>query len=437
MHFVPFSLIFLTLFCYSVQAQEETEYIPVGKGWAKSSVNTVIFRQASVFTYKNMQYTAYYNPAGSMVIAKRKHGTSEWEKHVTRYTGNVKDAHNSISIGVDGNGLLHVAWDHHGHQLNYAQSQRPGTLTLTDPKPMTGQYEQAVTYPQFYHLPGGDLLFVYRDGSSGNGNVMLNRWDVKQQTWKTIAHPLIDGEGERNAYINTVAIDKEDNWHISWTWRETWDASTNHDIMYATSPNQGDSWYRSDGQQYKLPITEKNGEVVWHISQGSELINQTSMTINSDGEPVIASYWKADEDESPQYRIIWKQNDTWKSRQVTDRSQSFSLTGGGTKRIPISRPQILAGDHEDLYLVFRDFARGGGITVATSADKYYKNWSFTNIYDTSIGLWEPTFDPVMWKSERELHLFGQKVGQGDGETLEKMEPQEVFILEWIPPLYKK
>jgi hypothetical protein len=32
-----------------------------------------------------------------------------------------------------------------------------------------------VTYPEFHALPGGDLLFLYRDGGSGGGNLAMNR----------------------------------------------------------------------------------------------------------------------------------------------------------------------------------------------------------------------------------------------------------------------
>jgi hypothetical protein len=160
------------------------------------------------------------------------------------------------------------------------------------------------------------------------------------------------------------------------------------------------------------------------------------MTVNSSGEPVIASYWQTEQDLAPQYRVVWQDGGEWKVRQVGNRSQSFALIGGGTKRIPASRLQILAGDHDELYLVFRDIERGGGISVAVSQDSRYESWSMENIYPLSMGMWEPSFDPIVWQRNHKLHLFGQKVGQGDGETLQAMKPQEVFILEWTPPLYQ-
>ncbi len=433
------AVILLCAFINSAYSQtntisEETQLYPIDKGWAKNSVNTVIFRQ-SVTSYNNIQYTAYYDPQGAMIIAKRKLGSEQWEKHKTRYSSDVEDAHNSISIAVDGDGILHVAWGMHGDELRYARSKSPGGLKLTSELPMTGENEDAVTYPQFYRLSGGDLLFMYRYGSSGSGNTMVNRYSSDTGEWQSIHHPLIDGEGERNAYVNPLSIDREGGWHISWNWRETWDVSTNHDIMYAYSPDEGKTWLNSKGEEYSLPVTAGNAEVAFEIPQKSELINQTSMTINSKGEPVVATYWRKENSEVPQFRIVWREGDRWKSSRVGKRSLGFSLSGGGTKRIPISRPLIAAGDHNELYVVFRDFERGGGISVAISEDGYHREWEVREIYKSSIGMWEPTFDIHAWEKNREIHLFGQRVGQGDNEQIEEIEPQQVFILKWVPPLY--
>ena len=81
---------------------------------------------------------------------------------------------------VDGEGYVHVSFDHHGHKLNYCRSIAPGSLELGDKIPMTGVDEGNVTYPEFYSLSGGDLLFVYRSGSSGRGNLVMNRYSLKE-----------------------------------------------------------------------------------------------------------------------------------------------------------------------------------------------------------------------------------------------------------------
>ena len=155
---------------------------------------------------------------------------------------------------------------------------------------MTGRREDRVTYPEFYNMPDGDLLFLYRDGTSGSGNLVLNRYDVRSKQWTRLQDNLIDGEGDRSAYPQTV-VDSLGTIHISWVWRESPDVATNHDLCYARSSDGGATWTKSTGEKYKLPITAASAEYVWRIPQNSELINQTSMAADGRGRPYIAAYW--------------------------------------------------------------------------------------------------------------------------------------------------
>jgi hypothetical protein len=409
-----------------------TRLVPIGEGWARSSVNASIFRQHSVVSHRDTQVAAFYDGEARMVLARRRLGETRWETHRTQYTGNVEDAHNAISIGIDGRGILHVSWDHHGQPLNYARGVAPGALQLGERLSMTGRRESNVTYPQFFHLANGDLVFVYRDGGSGKGDVLLNRYDRTSATWRALQHPLIDGEGARNAYVNQVAIDARGGWHISWCWRETPDVATNHDIQYAYSPDEGRTWQTTSGQPYVLPITLATGETVAAVPTGRDLINQTSMTIDGRGRPVIASYWRPVDSAVPQYHVAWHDGRAWQVRQVGARDQAFTLGGRGTRRIPISRPQVVAGRGHTLHVIFRDRARGGGVSVATTTDPDRRRWDVREIDARPVGQWEPTYDPVAWSQAGTLHLLHQVVGQGDGETLEDVPPQVVSILEWVP-----
>ena len=140
----------LSIFIISGQAcAANMRIIPVAKGWAKSEVNAVIFRQHPLTTFGNEQYIAFYDEDGYVILARRKLADLKWDIRKTRYKGNVADAHNSISIAVDGRGILHMSWDHHGHPLRYCRSITPGSLVLTAKMPMTGQHETRVTYPEF------------------------------------------------------------------------------------------------------------------------------------------------------------------------------------------------------------------------------------------------------------------------------------------------
>src|SRR5207248_5616506 len=123
-------------------------------------------------------------------------------------------------------------------------------------------------------------------------------------------------------------------------------------------------------------------EIVCPVPQNSELINQTSMTTDQNDRPIISTYWRTSDSNSPQYRVVWFDGKQWKMNRVTDRKQAFRLSGGGTKRIPISRPQVLAGTGGQIYVIFRDEERGNGISVAVSADAAHASWSVLDLLKT-------------------------------------------------------
>jgi hypothetical protein len=274
-------------------------------------------------------------------------------------------------------------------------------------------------------------LFVYRDGQSGRGDVLLDRYDVRSGVWRVVQHPLVAGEGQRNAYVNQLAIDARGGWHLSWVWRDSPDVASNHDVMYAYSPNEGRSWRTSSGAAYALPITAATAEVAWAVPQGSELINQTSMTVDAARRPLIATYWREAESEVPQLRLVWHDGARWRMSQVGQRASPFRLAGGGTKRIPLSRPQVLSrGDA--VYVVYRDAERGGGISVARSADRERARWNTEDLLASPVGQWEPTYDLERWRRSGALSLFVQRVGQGDGERLDDLGPQMVSVVDWTP-----
>ncbi len=400
----------------------------LGDGWASNSINTVIFRKNSLTTHDSTQFAAYYNQAGEMVIGLRNPDMPEWLLTNTGLTGNVKDAHNAISIAVDGMGFLHASWDHHNNPLNYARSQTPLSADFVRIDSMTGTLEQSVSYPQFYNLKNGNLLFMYRDGASGSGNLVIKKYDPKNEKWDDVQSNLLDGENQRNAYWQAT-IDNVGRIHLSWVWRETWDVATNHDLCYAYSDDDGTTWKKSNGDMYALPITQNSAEIVAKIPQDCELINQTSMSTDYMNNPYIASYWKQKND-VPQFHVVYLDESEWKTINTGFRSSDFSLSGGGTKKIPISRPQIIIDQSQKrtVHLLFRDEERGSKISFASSSYPY-QTWSVHDLLDDNFDSWEPTLDTQHWKKKQQLHLLIQKVIQVDGEGLSDTPPTPVSVLE--------
>ncbi|MBY0238654.1 MAG: BNR repeat-containing protein [Burkholderiaceae bacterium] len=404
----------------------------VGPGWANNSVNAVVFRKNALVSHGTMQYIAYYDADAVVVLGQRKLGSTQWTLHRTQYQGNARDAHNSISIMVDGAGVLHMAWDHHNHPLRYARAVAPGSLQLSDKLPMTGRDEQAVSYPEFHRLPDGNLLFLYRDGGSGKGNLVVNRYDTGSGKWTRLHDNLLSGEGRRNAYWQAY-VDDGGTVHLSWVWRESPDVSSNHDMAYARSPDGGVTWQRSDGVAYALPVTAASAEYAARIAQGSDLINQTSMAADCAGNPYIATYWRAAGEQVPQYRVLYRAGGAWRQFDLPLRTTPFSLAGMGTKAIPIARPQILVRQRDGkpaALLVYRDEERGSKVSLAEIPDFTQPRWRIRDLTSDGVGAWEPSFDTELWRRAGALHLFVQPVRQADGEGLAPSAPTMVRVLEY-------
>jgi hypothetical protein len=329
-----------------------------------------------------------------------------------------------------------MAWDHHNHSLRYARSRAPGSLEMGDKQAMVGPDEASVSYPEFHRLPDGDLLFFYRDGGSGRGNLVLNRYERARGAWSRLHANLISGEGRRSAYWQAF-VDHLGTIHLSWVWRESPDVASNHDMAYARSRDGGRTWETSAGQPCALPITADSAEYAAWIPQGSELINQTSMAADKAGRPYIATYWRTPGQAAPQYHVIYHSGAEWRQLDLNFRTTPFSLSGQGTKAIPISRPQIMVdtkGDKPAGLLVFRDEERGSRVSVVRIEDFARSRWSVRDLGKDSVGAWEPSFDTELWSRREQLHLYTQSVQQVDAEGTADAAPTQVRVLEWTPRL---
>lgn len=220
--------------------------------------------------------------------------------------------------------------------------------------------------------------------------------------------------------------------HLSWIWRETPDVASNHNLCYARSRDGGKTWENSHGIQYELPITLTTAETAAAIPQNSELINQTSMTADEQGNPYIATYWREQDSDVPQYRIVYNDGTFWHECNLGFRTTPFSLAGTGTKMIPVSRPQLVARSSDgvpELLLIFRDEERGSRVSMARSSDLGNNLWSIVDLTDFNVGAWEPSYDTELWRNLGLLYIFVQKVEQVDGEGVSDTGPSKIYVLE--------
>lgn len=399
----------------------------LGDAWAGNTINTVIFRHHGILTHDQTQYTAFYVDTHTLRLVQRDLATDTLTTYDLPGEYNLRDAHNSISLGLDRQGHLHLTYDHHGTRLRYRRGLNPGQINgWTEELPMTSQYEEKVTYPTFI-LPrlGFPLSLLYRDGKYDRGTARLKTYDENQQIWTDHPHAILSGADQKpwtsNAYWNHPAIGTDGSLHLSFVWRThalgDEQRINNINIGYACSPDNGLNWLTSKGRAYRPPITPTNAETVYPVSPGSNLINQSSMALDSRNRPHIVFY-ADDPDGVPQYQHLRFDGKRWIHQVISQRTQPFVLEGGGTLRIPISRPEIILDRQDNAYIIARG-DHSGNRMIATRLTAPDYTWSVENtqtLWEEDLGFAEPIIDRERWQQENILSLLIQHNEQPDHDV---------------------
>jgi hypothetical protein len=234
----------------------------------------------ALLTAGDRQLVGFYDADRRLTVAVRSLGERTWTfVPLPRTTG--WDSHNSVALAVDRDGFVHLAADMHSSPLVYFRSRHPlaEPFTAESFEPvhrMTGDREDRVTYPVFLHDAAGELVFMHRHGSSGDGDQIINRYDAATRSWRRLIDaPLTGGRRDgdtMNAYFEGPIRGPDGLFHLAWVWRDTPDCDTCHDVCYARSRDLV-HWERSDGTPLDLPITADTCEVVDPVPPGQGLIN--------------------------------------------------------------------------------------------------------------------------------------------------------------------
>ncbi|MGA7673720.1 MAG: BNR-4 repeat-containing protein [Rhizomicrobium sp.] len=430
-------------------------------GYARGGINSVSMVRNNLVSAKSYQFAAFYGAAErgrvALILARRSLRELErWQTVATPFviddvfsdTG-ARDDHNIVAMAIDNNGFLHLSWGMHNAPLAYAVSAAPvlghafgmrGKLAFKRAR-MIGAQEDEVTYPEFFQALDGTLMFTYRNGGvgggSGNGNQYINAYDAKTKTWRRVGDPMVDGiSTSMNAYTNGMAADSRGTLFASWTIRETPDWQTNHDIYLACSSDNGRTWFSADGKALGPTIDRTKSDALAKIvslPMHSSLINQTSMTIDRDGNPLIATWWAPRADNTRQFMLVWRDGASWRTSQISHRApgEAYDATSAAVRQM--GRPIVLTDKAGRVLVVTR--ASDAGRSIEDTSNKLVVYWSQDRINWSSVvlptanpGAWEPTYDSALWNKQNKLSLFFQPVGLG-------ADSSPVSVLTWDEEAY--
>ena len=224
-----------------------------------------------------------------------------------------EDSHNVMAVALDNEGYIHVSGNMHAVPLLYMRSVRPYDMTEWT-SGMVGTEESNATYPKFIMSKTNQLYFWYRDGFSGDGNWVLNKYNAPAKTWSRVAVVLQGSVENVNAYPLDVAVDRTSGrWHTIWTIRKDFSSQDeNEHLYYAYTDDEGVTWKKTDGTPYALPITWASGEKIVDLPGGAieTVYNGGGLDIDSSGNPHGVTLVQ-DTGQVARYRHVWLAAGVW------------------------------------------------------------------------------------------------------------------------------
>jgi hypothetical protein len=310
--------------------------INVAKVW---SAQCILF---DIRTTDKYQYVVFYDSLRNMCIAQRALENEKWK--ITRLPSVTEgwDNHNYIKIARDKDGYLHVSGNMHNVPLIYFRSNKPDDISGFEKLTMIGQNETSVTYPIFFNDSEDNLLFQYRDGSSGNGVTFWNKYDEKNKQWiRIFDQGLFDGEGEVNAYPCNPTMGPDGYFHIVWMWRANLIANTNHNLSYMRSKDLV-HWETVNGKLLSLPVKWRDSEVyVDPVGPWNGLINMGFFLCWDNHKRLCITYHKYDREGVSQVFVARWESDKWEIYQMSKwQNYRWDINKGGALVSEIIAPVL-------------------------------------------------------------------------------------------------
>ena len=422
------------------------------------AVNGLSFQTETIMTVGDYQYATWYHNGydQDIYLGRRLLTGSTWQIMDTGedMDNTTSDAHNVISMGISGDGAIHLSYDHHNNTLRYMNtgsgaadgaawnsgifnserhSLNAGGSTVYD-----------VTYPRFITDPTtGNMHFVFRTGYSGNGDMQMATYNDGTGLWNA-HHEWNDGTSANvNPYLNGFDVDSSGRIHTTWTYRPS-AGSSNYDIMYAYSDDGGSTWRNNNGASLGTRIEPSDSDLIiddgnpgngllGEVGLDSSLMNQQAQAVDLDGR-VHVVMWHADDDNFGSTSGFQPSKSDYFHYFRDPSTGNWTRTALPNDREVGSRPDIAYDADGNVYVAYVTPGAGdatgyysdGDLVIATASRATgYSDWA--DVYtDTRDFIGEPNIDQARLLNDGVLSIFVQE----NDDAVSSLTGTPLHILEY-------
>jgi len=278
-------------------------------------------------------FAGYYDVERWLTVARidLRSGRIERRRLDARFGG--WDSHLTVQLALDGQGGLHIAANMHASPLTYFRASDRDNLQGLARSTMVGSDERRVTYPTFLSLADGLLVFLYRDGVSGDGAWFANlleggRWQRK------LARPLFadrDIEGPVSAYPTAFVPFPDGTLRVAVMWRRPGDVAHNFRITHHVTRDLV-TWVNAARRPDKLPLGPTSGDQVDDPGIYAGLINTHHLVADQRGRPVV-SYTKYGPDGRNAAVLRVLDSGVWREQIVASATRRQEIRNATVERI--------------------------------------------------------------------------------------------------------
>ena len=415
-----------------------TRHLELGSAWAGNSVNCVPFRKDAVLTRGGLRHAAFFDEAGDVVVIRQALSQGSTERIRLPNDRKPHDAHQSISLGIDSAGRIHLAFGAHSQPLLVTRSR---SENLGDGFEEPQERFEKATYPMFLTLADGALALLYRHGRHDAGEIRMEHLAGDGTNWIARPQPLVSGFGEPwscGPYLNTPVVTDDGTIYLFIVWRMNRQAVPGGGVVNAgidcvMSRDGLRSLVTTGGANLPETVTPMASERVVTVPLGSSLINQASAGLLREGEPAFLTYWQTGNG-VPQYRLGWRTKRGWQVSQVSAFRTEFALRGGGTLPLPHSRPELLVCRDGRAVVLSRSTEHDNRLlaTVLNPPDYRLAGARRQILVDEDLGYYEPIVDRGAWRERQELVLYVQHCRQGRGRDGNRdLAAAPARLMSWV------